>query len=130
MTKTTAYEIHTLKEGKWQLDTIHDRKDDAMHEARRLYGASKHIAGVKVLQEDFDSEAGKSSTRVLYNEIRGQKKTRAKIKKKEEQKEVVRPKVQKKPEKKGSATNYLLMMVLGVSAILLAIVGVAIYFSE
>jgi len=127
MTKSIAYEIHTFKDGKWQLDTVHDRKDDAMHEARRLYGASKHISGVKVLQEEFDSEENRASSHVLYNEIRGAKKTKAKITKVEEKKEIIRPKQPPKP-KKGSATNYFLFMVLGVSAVLLAVVGIAYYY--
>jgi hypothetical protein len=57
-----------------------------MHEARRLYGQSKHVAGVKVFEEQFDSVENRSATHVLYNEIRGQKKTKAKIKKVEEKK--------------------------------------------
>jgi len=128
MTKSIAYEIHTFKDGKWQLDTVHDRKDDALHEARRLYGNSKHISGVKVLQEEFDSVNNQASSHVVYNEMRGAKKTKAKITKVEEKKEIIRPKQPKKPEKKGSATNYFLMMVLGVGTVLLAIVGVAYYY--
>lgn len=129
MTKSTAYEIHTLKEGNGIIFTVHDRKDDAMHEARRIYRSSKHVAGVKVLKEEFNSIENHSSTHVLYNEIRGQKRTKAKIKKVEEKKEIVRPKAVKKPEPKGSATNYFLMMILGVSAVLLAIVGIAYYYT-
>jgi hypothetical protein len=65
ITKTTVYEIYTLKEEKRQLDTIHERQDDAMHEARRIYGQSKHIAGVKVLEEKFDSDENRSATHNL-----------------------------------------------------------------
>ena len=95
-----------------------------------MYSTSRHIAGVKVLQEEFDNEANFAASHVLYNEVRGQRKARAKAAKPEEKEEVIRPIPQQPEQKKGSATKYLLMMILGVSAVLLAIVGIAFYYTS
>jgi hypothetical protein len=130
MTKTTAFEIHTLKDGLWQLDSVHENKDDALYEARRMYDNSKHIGGIKVLQEEYDDEANRSSTFVLYNEVRGTAKIRPTPKPPEEKKEIIRPKTAPKPEGKGTFTQYMLLMVLGVGAALLAIIGAAFYYMD
>ena len=135
MTNTTAYEIHTLKEDKWELDTILERKDDAVQEARRLLAYSKRIAGVKVIEEKFDSEEDHSVSHVIFTEIRGQEKTRAKAKQAEEKKEVIpsetppKPKTPEAPESKGSATNYFLILVLVIGAVLLGVLGIAYYYT-
>ncbi len=130
MTKTTAYEIHTLKDGKWQLDSVHEGKDHAMHEARKMYASSKRVSGVKVLHEEFDSVANLASSHVLYNKIHGTEKTKAKPKKTEEKKEFIKPNVPPKPEKKSSNTNKLLLVVLVVSTFLFTILGIAYYYLQ
>ncbi|MEQ8192889.1 MAG: hypothetical protein RIB59_00225 [Rhodospirillales bacterium] len=130
MSKTTAYEIHTLKDGKWQLDSVHGDKDDALYEARRMYEGSKHIAGIKVLQEEYDDEINRSSTFVLYNEVRGTPKIRSKNKPPEDKKEIVRPQASPRSEKKGSFTQYMLLMILGVGAVLLVLIGAAFYYMD
>ncbi len=130
MTKSTAYEIHTLKDGKWQLNSVHQGKDEAMHEARKMYASSRHVSGVKVLHEEFDSLKNHASSRVLYNKVHGTEKTKAKIKKTEEKKEFIQPKAPAIPEKKSGGTIKLVPAMLIVSAVLFAILGVAYYYLQ
>ena len=130
MTKTTAFEIHTLKDGLWQLDSVHENKDDALNEARRMYDNSKHIGGIKVLHEEYDDETNRASTFVLHNEVRGTVKSRSQPKPPEDKKEIIRPKANPKPEVKGTFTQYMLLMILAVGAALLAIIGAAFYYMD
>lgn len=66
MSKTTAFEIQTLKDGQWQLASSFDTKDQALQEAHRIYDTSRHLDGVKVYQEDYDAGSNRADTKLVF----------------------------------------------------------------
>ena len=55
MAKQTQFEVLTLKNGEWQTDTHYSDREEAIEEARNLYGQG-HLEGVKVIGEVYDDQ--------------------------------------------------------------------------
>ena len=53
----TLYEVHTLKSGKWMVDSTYPDRDQAVHVAKSLYG-EKQFEAVKVIKDSFDAATG------------------------------------------------------------------------
>ena len=66
MATQTQFEVLTLKNGKWQTDTHYSDREEAIDEARNLYGAG-HLDGVKVIGEIYDEEKGTSKEQVIFD---------------------------------------------------------------
>ncbi len=59
MAATVSYEVYSLREGHWNLDSVYDDRSLALDEARSLF-QRRYEKGVKVIKEDYDvsDEAG------------------------------------------------------------------------
>ncbi len=59
------YEIHTLRDGDWKIDSIFDDRDLALQEGHRI-DHSNRFSAVRVVEETFDEDTEKGSTRTIY----------------------------------------------------------------
>lgn len=65
MAEQTNFEVHTLKGGKWVIDSTYSKRDDAMEVAKELHG-EKSFDGVKVIK-DTVSANGDASEIAIYD---------------------------------------------------------------
>ena len=62
----TLYEVHTLKSGKWMVDSTYPDRDQAVNVAKSLYG-EKQFEAVKVIKDSFDSATGEGKEAVVFD---------------------------------------------------------------
>ncbi|MEE8563872.1 MAG: hypothetical protein V3S92_09635 [Alphaproteobacteria bacterium] len=74
MAKLTVFEIHTLREGAWKIDSIFDDRELAVMEGERL-GRSQRFELVRVVEETFDEETERVATYTIYRSVREQQQT-------------------------------------------------------
>ena len=67
-----SYEVYSLREGRWNLDSIYDYRALALHEARHLL-KRRHEKGVKVVKENYDDETNTAIQETIYHEGEGKK---------------------------------------------------------
>ena len=60
-----VFEIHTLRDGEWKIDSIFDDRDLALQEGHRIEHSNRFTA-VRVVEETFDEATEKGSTRTIY----------------------------------------------------------------
>ena len=65
MSGLVSYELQTYSRGVWKIDSIYDDREIAIFEAQRLH-ASNRFAGIRVVEEKFDSGAGKSVIKTVF----------------------------------------------------------------
>ena len=123
MVKTVSYEIHSYKSGNWTIVGIQDNKAEAIHQARQLL-ASKSQQGVKVIEEKHDDETDRTTSAVVFTEIKGaEKKLPGGVKKKKKKERVTSAEPEKK-KKKDEFLRYLIILVLSVGGIALAVIAI------
>jgi hypothetical protein len=66
MSTQTLFEVHTLKNGQWQVDSTYQNRDEAIEVARGLFG-EKAYQGVKVIQDKYDASTGDNRESVIYD---------------------------------------------------------------
>ncbi|MEE8139639.1 MAG: hypothetical protein V3T66_01875 [Alphaproteobacteria bacterium] len=74
MAKLTVFEIHTLRQGAWKIDSIFDDRELAVMEGERL-GRSQRFELVRVVEETFDEETERVGTRTIYRSAREKQQT-------------------------------------------------------
>ncbi len=67
MAVVKSYEVLSLKKGRWQTEAATDNKKDAIEQAREII-KGRYFMAVRVLEESFDEDTGKSKTFVVFNE--------------------------------------------------------------
>ena len=60
-----TYEIHTLRNGRWKIDSVFDDKELALFEAQRMDGSGRY-PGVRVIEEAFDEQDTNFSARTIF----------------------------------------------------------------
>lgn len=65
MSLIVAYEIQTLIDDKWKIDSIFDDQELAVLQAGHMVAAGR-FAGVRVVQEAFDEADQKTKIRVVF----------------------------------------------------------------
>ena len=65
MAKLTVFEIHILRDDGWKIESIYDDRELAGMEGERM-GRSPRYKVVRVVEETFDEETEKASTRTIY----------------------------------------------------------------
>ena len=60
-----SYELHTLKDGKWKIDSVFDDEETALHEARRAQTANRYTT-IRVIEEDYDQMSNQTATRTIF----------------------------------------------------------------
>ncbi len=78
MATILSYEVYSLREGHWNLDSVVDDRGLALHEARHLL-KHRHEKGVKVVKEKYDDETNKSIPTTIFHEGEGVKKHRPQL---------------------------------------------------
>lgn len=73
---TTQFEVHTLKGGKWMIDSHHQNREAAMDAAKLLH-AEGHLEGVKVIKDTLDEKTGMSKELVVFDTSKARKATAA-----------------------------------------------------
>jgi hypothetical protein len=62
----TLFEVHTLKGGKWMVDSTYPDRESAIEVAKSLHG-EKRFEGVKVIKDMFDPKTNASKEIVIYD---------------------------------------------------------------
>lgn len=123
MAKTASYEIHSFRGGNWTIVGVQENKAEAIHQARQLL-AAKTQQGVKVVEEKYDDETDRTTSAVVFTEIKGaEKKPPAGVKKKDVKEKVKKSEPEKK-KPKGGFLRYLIILVLSVGGIALALIAI------
>ncbi len=121
-----SYEVYAYKNGNWNIDSVYDDRDMAMHEARMLL-ESRYVSGAQVIEEKYDDETGDTFSKIIFKERKGAEKRKAAPRQKPQAK--VAPAKAKPPPKKKEEkefVRYMVILVLSVGGIALGlIVGLA-----
>ena len=119
MPTTVLFEVHALRDGNWYIDSVHDDREYALHEARDLLDRH-HRRGVKVIQENYNDENDTSVLRTIFTEERGVDKPKYGWQKPESPVRSAAPR-----KKKGGSdfVRYIVILVLSVGGILLVVIG-------
>jgi len=129
MAQAATYEIHTLKGDRWLIDAILHDKESALNEARTLL-ASPHLIGVKVVAEIVNDETGQTSCRTLFNHRKDQER-KAPVRRQVQKERIRVTDAPKQQEVKSSGSLAQAMVsLIGISGVVLALIGTALYFTE
>ncbi len=125
MATTVSYEVYSLREGRWNLDSIYDDRSLALHEARHLL-KRRHEKGVKVVKENYDDETNKAIPTTIYHEGEGVKKHRPKVREKRKHRQRVEIAEPKKEDDSG-VIRHVVILVVSIGGILLALIALAVF---
>ena len=114
MATTVSYEVYSLREGHWNLDSVYDDRGLALDEARHLL-KRRHEKGVKVVKENYDDETNKSIPTTIFHEGEGVEKHRPQLREKWKQRERI--------ETTAARPPFNVILVLSVGGILLTVIG-------
>ncbi len=130
MASTKSFEVYSFKQGKWNIDSVYDDKQHALHEARVLL-ESRHLTGVKVIRETYDVESEKSSSMVIFNETKGVEKPKPRRPEPKPKPEAaVKPPPRARKKKQGDFSKYIVKLVVVLGGMLLgAIMLIGFYIS-
>lgn len=119
MPTTVLFEVHALRNGNWYIDSVHDDREQALHEARDLLDR-RHQRGVKVIQENYNDENDTSVLRTIFTEERGVDKPKYTRQKPDSPVCSAAPR-----QKKGDSdvVRQIVILVLSVGGILLTVIG-------
>jgi hypothetical protein len=59
------FEIHTLRDGNWRIDSVFDDKELAVCEAQRIEKSGRFSA-LRVVEEIYDEDTQRTSVRTVY----------------------------------------------------------------
>ena len=114
MAATVSFEVYSLREGHWNLDSVYDDRGLTLDEARHLL-KRRHEKGVKVVKENYDDETNKSIPTTIFHEGEGVKKHRPQLREKWKQRERI--------ETTAARPPFNVILVLSVGGILLTVIG-------
>ncbi len=128
MATTVSYELYSLREGHWNLDSVYDDRGLALHEARHLL-KRRHEKGVKVVKENYDDETNKSIPTTIFHEGEGVEKRRPKVRENWKQHQRIEPSRPKKEDASGFV-RHLVILVVSIGGILLALIALAVFLMD
>ena len=73
-----AFEIHTFRDAQWQVDSVFDDRDFAVHEARKV-DENERYAGVRVIEENYDESSDHTTIRTIFRGKKEREKSKALI---------------------------------------------------
>ena len=132
MATTVSFEVYSMREGHWNLDSVYDDRVLALNEARHLF-KRRHEKGVKVVKENYDDETNKSIPTTIFHEGEGVKKHRPKVREKRTQRQRIETAARKKEPKKEDASGvirHVVILVVSIGGILLALIALAGFLME
>ncbi len=124
MARSVSYEVLSSRGDNWMIESVNDDREVALYEARALL-ENRYLKAVKVVQETYDDEADRTTTRTIFNEARGAAKGKPKPEtEKETEDAAAAPAVSRK--KDGSdVVKYLIILVLSIGGIALVMLAAA-----
>ncbi len=125
MAATVSYELYSLREGHWNLDSVFDDRGLALNEARNLF-KRRHEKGVKVVKENYDDETNKSIPTTIFHEGEGVKKHLPKVREDWKQHQRIEPSRLKKENASG-VIRHVVILVVSIGGILLALIALAVF---
>ncbi|MCH8213818.1 MAG: hypothetical protein IIC54_07080 [Proteobacteria bacterium] len=123
MATTVSYEVYSLREGRWNLDSVYDDRGLALDEARHLL-KRRHQKGVKVVKENYDDETNKAIPTTIFHEGEGVEKHRPQLREKTKERQRIEPSRPKKEDASGFI-RHAVILVVGIGGILLALIALA-----
>ena len=123
MATTVLYELYSLREGHWNLDSVYGDRGMALDEARHLL-KRRHQKGVKVVKENYDDETNKAIPTTIFHEGEGIEKHRPQLQlqEKKEYRQRIKPSRPKKEDASGFF-RYVVILVVSIGGILLALIA-------
>ena len=76
MAKLKVFEIHTLRDGAWKIDSIFDDRERAVMKGERM-GRNARYQEVLVVEETFDEETERVGTLTIYRSTKERQQTEA-----------------------------------------------------
>ncbi len=128
MAPNVSFEIYSYRNGNWSVDSVHDDKQLAIHQARLLLESRHHMA-IKIMEESYDEATDKSTSKVVFSKKKSDEPPKSTYKKPEdkEKKEKAKPDSKKKKKKKKSArssgSNAVIKLTLSVGGIALGLIS-------
>lgn len=129
MALIVTFEIYTFRNGNWTVDSVHDDKNLAIHQARLLLDGRHHMA-IKVMEETYDEAADKSMSKVVFSKKKSDdapkstyKKPEDKGKKKKGKSGAKGKKKKKKKKAASSGSNTLIKFTLSLGGIALGLIS-------
>ena len=122
MAKSVSYEVLSTRGDNWTIESVNDDREVALYEARALLEI-RRLKAVKVVQETYDDEADRTTTKTIFNEARGAAKGKPKPETEEETEDAAAaPPVGRK--KDGfDVVKYLIILVLSIGGIALVMLA-------
>ncbi len=124
MAATVSYEVYSLREGNWSLDSVYDDRGLALDEARQLV-KRRYEKGVKVVKENYDDETNKAIPTTIFHEGEGVTKHRPQVREKKEFRKRIEPAAPKEEDASGFI-RYVVILVVSIGGILLALIALAV----
>ncbi len=121
MPMTVLFEVHALRNGNWYIDSIHDDREQALHEARDLL-ERRYQRGVKVIQENYDDD-DENDTSVLITIFTAEWGDNKPKNKRQKPDSPVRSAAPRKKKEDSDFVRYIVILVPSVGGILLAVIG-------
>ena len=126
MATTISFEILTFKNGNWMVDSVHDDKKLAIHQARLLLDGRHHNA-VRVMEESYDEATDRAMSKVVFSKKKSDEAPKSTYKKPEEEEKKAKPDAKKKKKKKkkkaSSGSNTLLKITFSLGGIMLGLIS-------
>ncbi len=125
MAATVSFEVYSLRDGHWNLDSVYDDRGLALEEARHLFRRRRE-KGVKVVKENYDDETNKSIPTTIFHEGEGVNKHQPKVREKTNQRRRIEP---SRPQKESASgfVRHLVILVVSIGGILLGLIALAVF---
>ena len=125
MAPSVSFEILTYKNGNWMVDSVHDDKTSAVHQARLLLDGRHHNA-VRVMEESYDEATDKAMSKVVFSKKKSDEAPKSTYKKPEKEEKKAKPdgkKKKKKKKKASSGSNTFLKITFSLGGIMLGLIS-------
>ncbi len=123
MATTVSYEVYSLREGHWNLDSVYDNRSLALDEARNLLKRRRE-KGAKVVKENYDDETNTSIPTTIFHEGEGVEKHRPQMREKRKHRERIETAAPKKEDDSG-VIRHVVILVVSIGGFLLALIALA-----
>jgi hypothetical protein len=135
MAVISSFEVISLKGQKWEIESIVDNKEEALERAQESI-RSKHFSAVKVLEERYDEETGKTQNFVVFNKKKALIKEKSQYTGPERRKgrewrdnpTAYRKKAMIKQKRKANFIGEFIKLVLILGGIMLGLIVVGMYY--
>ena len=108
------------------VDSVHDDKKLAIHQARLLLDGRHHNA-VRVMEESYDEATDRAMSKVVFSKKKSDEAPKSTYKKTEEEEKKAKPDAKKKKKKKkkkaSSGSNTLLKITFSLGGIMLGLIS-------